>query len=186
MKGKELYDYYLSLGYDHKVATSLAQFTYGDYRFSEFSMDDLYEALCKGREYLPPEELERRRQLEIQRIADFASEVVTTQQTEMERGMPYCPNVLQEEYYRHYYSAKCDMEIMECCTAPAASYRSSRIASAGFETDEYEPIEEKDARTSAAEPMSTFRMTTNTASAGIIDSGFEFRPSACSGDSPSV
>ena len=58
MKGKELYDYYLSLGYDHKVATSLAQFTYGDYRFSEFSMDDLYEALCKGREYLPPEELE--------------------------------------------------------------------------------------------------------------------------------
>ena len=168
MKGKELYDYYLSLGYDHKVATSLAQFTYGDYRFSEFSMDDLYEALCKGREYLPPEELERRRQLEIQRIADFASEVVTTQQTEMERGMPYCPNVLQEEYYRRYYSAKCDMEIMECCTAPAASYRSSRIASAGFETDEYEPIEEKDARTSAAEPMSTFRMTTNTASAGII------------------
>jgi hypothetical protein len=38
----------------------------------------------------------------------------------------------------------------------------------GYATDEYEHIEEKDARNTAAEPTSTFRMTTNTASAGII------------------
>ena len=38
----------------------------------------------------------------------------------------------------------------------------------GFATDEYETIEEKDARSTAAEPTSTFRMTTNTASAGVI------------------
>ena len=38
----------------------------------------------------------------------------------------------------------------------------------GYATDEYEQIEEKDARTTVAEPTSTFRMTTNTASAGVI------------------
>ena len=37
-----------------------------------------------------------------------------------------------------------------------------------FSTDDYELIEEKDARTVTMDPMSTFRMTTNTASAGII------------------
>ena len=35
-------------------------------------------------------------------------------------------------------------------------------------TDEYEPIEEKDFRKTASQMTSTFRMTTNTASAGII------------------
>ncbi len=35
-------------------------------------------------------------------------------------------------------------------------------------TDEYEPIEEKDFRDTASQMTSTFRMTTNTASAGII------------------
>ena len=35
-------------------------------------------------------------------------------------------------------------------------------------TDEYEPIEEKDFRNTASQMTSTFRMTTNTASAGII------------------
>ena len=38
----------------------------------------------------------------------------------------------------------------------------------GYATDEYEHIEEKEARSTTAEPTSTFRMTTNTASAGII------------------
>ena len=37
-----------------------------------------------------------------------------------------------------------------------------------FDTDEYEPIEEKNARSTASEQTSTFRMTTNTASAGVI------------------
>jgi colicin import membrane protein len=71
-KGREqLYNYYLSLGYDHKTAAALTLFTYGEYRFTEFSMDDLYDALCKGEEYLPPEEIEeRKRQEELRREAD--------------------------------------------------------------------------------------------------------------------
>ena len=44
---KEFYDYYLSLGYDQKTAAVLALFTYGEYRYKSFSMDDLYEAICK-------------------------------------------------------------------------------------------------------------------------------------------
>ena len=63
--GKEqLYNYYLNLGYEHKVAASLSLFTYGEYRYKSFSMDDLYDALCKGEEYIPPEVLEMRRQQE--------------------------------------------------------------------------------------------------------------------------
>ena len=58
-KGREqFYDYYSSLGYDHKTAAALALFTYGRNSYSKFSIDDLYEALCRGEEYLPPEILE--------------------------------------------------------------------------------------------------------------------------------
>ncbi|MDO5138674.1 MAG: von Willebrand factor type A domain-containing protein, partial [Oscillospiraceae bacterium] len=61
------------------------------------------------------------------------------------------------------------------CAAPMMSPMMSRntgffglVGAAGFSTDEYERIEEKDARSSVAESASTFRMTTNTASAGVI------------------
>ena len=47
---EQFFNYYLSLGYDHKTAACLALFTYGEYRFKEFSMDDLYETLSKGEE----------------------------------------------------------------------------------------------------------------------------------------
>ncbi len=52
---EQFYNYYKSLGYDHKTAAALALFTYGQYRFEKFSIDGLYEALCRGEEYLPPE-----------------------------------------------------------------------------------------------------------------------------------
>ena len=52
---EQFYNYYKSLGYDHKTAAALALFTYGQYRFENFSIDGLYEALCRGEEYLPPE-----------------------------------------------------------------------------------------------------------------------------------
>ena len=32
---EEFYEYYLSLGYDHKVAACLALFTYGNYRYRD-------------------------------------------------------------------------------------------------------------------------------------------------------
>ena len=47
-KREPFYNYYLRLGYDHRTAACLALFTYGDYRFEAFSMDQLYETLSKG------------------------------------------------------------------------------------------------------------------------------------------
>ncbi len=39
------YNYYLRLGYEHKTASCLALFTYGEYRFKAFSMDHLYSSV---------------------------------------------------------------------------------------------------------------------------------------------
>ena len=54
------YGYYRSLGYDHKTSAALALFTYGKFSYKEFSIQELYDALNRGEEYLPPEELEVR------------------------------------------------------------------------------------------------------------------------------
>ena len=70
---EQFYNYYKSLGYDHKTAAALALFTYGRYRFDKFSIDDLYEALCRGEEYLPPEVLDARRRWENQRRRPYGS-----------------------------------------------------------------------------------------------------------------
>ena len=177
---EQFYKYYLSLGYDHKVAACLALFTYGEYRFRYFSMDDLYDALSKGGEYLPPEEVERRRREEIRRIVAFAGEVVTTQEREMECAMPECPDIrreiaLRERMYCEEPMADCFCARIADRSVPASGIMLRKsldipdfLRAGGFATDEYEPIEEKDARTAALDPMSTFRMTTNTASAGVI------------------
>lgn len=49
-----------------------------------------------------------------------------------------------------------------------ANPRGRRFAERLMETDEYDPIEEKEFRSAAVNMTSTFRMTTNTASAGVI------------------
>ncbi len=171
-KREEFYQYYRSLGYDHKVAVSLALFTYGQYRFRNLSMDELYDALCRGEEYLPPEVLEERRRIE--------------RELEAERKRRAAQPPIPE-------ADACYLEVEECAAAPAdafmcASYAPSvgsgpvglglrtraskrimaNLGAAGFATDEYEPIEEKEARTTVSEQTSTFRMTTNTASAGVV------------------
>lgn len=182
---KEFYDYYLSLGYDHKVAACLALFTYGRYRFRNFSTDELYETLCKGEEYLPEKEREEKRQWEILRIARFASEVVETQEQEMEHAMPECTPGAEPEEGGYVEECDCVTERERGFSASILCesrnvYKSVSVGAGipasrpdfleipGFATDEYEPIEEKDARTAAFDPMSTFRMTTNTASAGVV------------------
>lgn len=144
-EGREkIYAYYLSLGYEHKAAACLALFTYGDFRFRDFSMDELYEALCRGEEYLPWEERERRRIEEEEERAELAAAYSCCEELSI-------PDYLAAASFRGHVSKK--------LVFPEA---------AGFATDEYEPIEEKEARTAALDPMSTFRMTTNTASAGVV------------------
>ena len=237
-RGKEeFYNFYLGLGYDKKTAAALALFTYGQYSFGRFSMDELYEALCKGEEYLPPEELERRR-IQKERIkrsrrimglrkAIFSDgEIDGAHLPESTKAMPApaisAPTVppqplstmpespmptgldtdLEADSSTLDMLGEFEFALADCASEPMVSEASvaasemslsmplsapsimpsvaaqslvtgldsfaSLAGQVGFATDEYETIEEKDARSTAAEPTSTFRMTTNTASAGVI------------------
>ena len=184
---EELYKYYLSLGYGHKVAATLALFTYGRYRYNSLSIDDLYEALCKGIEYIPPEELERREQ---ERLEQERREKERAERRKNRKSKAANNPIVYENN-----AANCEMFIEECAaptcsctmmvdddywTAPTVSAAGTGTANigatsylnylgaAGYSTDEYEQIEEKDALNTAIESTSTFRMTTNTASAGVI------------------
>ena len=193
---EDFYRYYLSLGYSHKTAACLALFTYGDYRFDEFSMDDLYETLSEGKEYLPPEVLEERKKNKQRKLLSpmrcMSSPVPPPESCPPEEDAPAqlfpqtgvmenpsdhiigCAySTVEESCSSESYMPAGPAQIMEDAESmmPPGGVRPCMRWSAGtlgFATDEYEPIEEKNARTSAAEPTSTFRMTTNTASAGII------------------
>ncbi len=196
---EQFFNYYLSLGYDHKTAACLALFTYGEYRFKEFSMDDLYETLSKGEEYLPPEVLEEREQMRHQRVygsACYAPPAGTGSGPHCAlTGVPLMTKLSSpapaEERERSIVqqtwsvkrsktvrqppmSAYCPDNESGPCDTLGSSFSETypdplQLAGAlGYATDEYERIEEKDARSTTAEPTSTFRMTTNTASAGVI------------------
>ena len=214
---EQFYDYYRSLGYDHKTAAALALFTYGRYSYSKFSIDDLYEALCRGEEYLPPEVLEemKRRKSRQSRFysagannslyrsapkklsapspAPSMSMAYAAPSGERERGiLPQFLHSLKSGVSKgssvpaedaDYDADECDSfsagaAPMAGASAPFMSAPSSSMVGGaaplnpagamGYATDEYEQIEEKDARSTVAEPTSTFRMTTNTASAGVI------------------
>lgn len=180
---EEFYSYYLSLGYEHRTAACLALFTYGDYRFREFSMEKLYNTLADEKEYLPPEEAEER--IQTRRGTVFggaaygfsggtgsacfsaplscAPAMPPEQPAEAEQADGIAmPGSAEDDFFAdNYYNGAIPPTGMgPIMTKPAGS--------PWFATDEYEPIEEKGARGTAAEPTSTFRMTTNTASAGII------------------
>lgn len=182
---EQFYNYYLSLGYDHKTAACLALFTYGNYRYRHFSMDDLYDALCRGKEYLPRAEIKRRRQLEMRRKKlekQMAGRFAMRQTGAFDLTECRSASGPVSPMSAAPLAESCDIDdeydLCECAMAAPTVFRSATINSGsasmgfggfgGFETDEYEPIEEKDPRTAVAEPMSTFRMTTNTASAGVI------------------
>ncbi len=208
-RGREkLYRYYLSLGYDHRVAASLTLFTYGNFRFEKFSMDGLYEDLCKGNTYLPQEELERLDRMGMRvgkgpRRSPLGISARSTRACKMRDPLaePEEGHGAEEEVQVKYsVSLKSpapggDMVMEELTMIPASEAAEDlelvsvpedlelgpeldELAAGqdmfgpgdavAFATDEYEPIEEKDARSVGAEPASTFRMTTNTASAGVV------------------
>ena len=195
----QFYNYYISLGYDQKTAATLSLFTYGDYRYKEFSLDALYDALCKGEEYLPPEVIEERKRWEEELQRMQAECAPCSKRGGIGRGLrklAYAPIEdgvaagILDACEKRGIVAMCDEEeeLFEGCSGLEAveidlsdgyvgdieipdflSADPLTIAGvAGYSTDEYETIEEKDARKVTAEPTSTFRMTTNTASAGII------------------
>ncbi len=184
---EQFYEYYMSLGYDHKTAASLALFTYGSYRFTEFSIGALYDALLKGEEYLPPEEIEWRKRQEERRRKRRNSLKRSVRSASAPAPKMAATSPEPEEYYEEpTICMGVESESLKVlCVEDAASdalgsyeYRAAPVSggmgimdlagSLGFSTDEYENIEEKGPRSTANEPTSTFRMTTNTASAGVV------------------
>ena len=224
---EQFYNYYISLGYDHKTAAALALFTYGRYTFNKFSIDELYDALCRGEEYLPPEILDARRRRENQTrrlygsrslnyaasantFASFSapsmktgaaapsrkkergivSKLKSSIKPRASKGTGFSPDNADYDAYEDAsfsvesvpmgYAAAPLMSGSPSMAEDSTSYMPAPPSMArgsapldpagamGYATDEYEQIEEKDARSTVAEPTSTFRMTTNTASAGVI------------------
>ena len=159
---EDFYKYYLDLGYGHQAAASLALFTYGNYRFTDFSMDDLYEALCRGEEYIPPEVIEERiggsTRRSCQVVLDPDEAFIPGADAGIECSMSL------EEFVEEPTVMEMSMNF-DMVSEPAMS---RLLKTASFSTDEYEPIEEKNARLTVSQQTSTFRMTTNTASAGVV------------------
>ncbi len=195
------YDYYLSLGYAHKVAASLALFTYGAYRFDHLSIDELYDALCRGEEYIPEQvRIERERAARERERAAREQEHAAREREHTEKMRERARKGGGRKTYRLFAKAgrssgqdqpgasmpmmaappaestvkKCiaDIEALEepelMCSYSAPMDGPMYFTGGGFSTDEYEPIEEKNARSTAIGQTSSFRMTTNTASAGVI------------------
>ena len=234
-RGRKLfYDYYRSLGYDEKTAAVLSLFTYGRYQYSDFSIDELYKALCEGQEYIPlkvQQEMERlkKQQEESRRMRE---EMEKRAARASAKGIPSLFKSLlsgksasfkefsnnlpggAELGYRQSLSSSMPTGILSSGSMPGPalspsmpkamdssefeessaladgvfsampeesfprSFRagsvmppvpgSAPVREAVFATDEYETIEEKESSVTAMNPVSTFRMTTNTASAGVI------------------
>ena len=193
---RQRYNYYTSLGYDDKTATVLALFTYGGKRIPDFSIRDAYEAFADGGEYPPPppppmwepdiqyeyfyapgaggDAVMESGYGDIDADIDFPS---MTRPAEKPAPQAPAPQKARAERRRRFGGARKLMQFD--AKAPAVSARPSAhtvtkkleimgLHFAPMDTDEYEPIEEKDFRTTMRELTSTFRMTTNTASVGVL------------------
>ena len=198
LKSEELrqrYNYYTSLGYDDKTATVLALYTYGGKRIPDFSIRDAYEAFANGGEYPPPPpppepEWEPQYLYALFPDDDAQAESCSAPYEQLvddgdlpfgnapsAKPAPQAPaRKARAERRRRFGPMK--MAQFDA-TAPAAAARPSAPAItkkleimglhyAPTDTDEYAPIEEKDFRTTMRELTSTFRMTTNTASVGVL------------------
>ena len=167
---EQFYDYYRSLGYEHKVAAVLALFTYGESRYTDLTIDGLYEKL--GREWerqkIAPIGTTRRACKDFLGVEEddddeFPDYLIREASVSSRKSMAV-PGLdaseLLEPVGSDMFMPTFDDEILGACDIFDTDEN--------FDTDEYEPIEEKNARTTACEQTSTFRMTTNTASAGVV------------------
>ena len=180
MNRENFYSFYKDLGYDEKTAACLALFTYGNHRFSHVSMDDLYEVLSRGEEYLPPELYEERKSRKGRKHRKGGGVKLTPCSTAPYVLAPELPEAAADRFTAEFepdYLCSATSAMKKNVVSYAAFEKSfagyyetecTEECGYGFDTDEYEPIEEKDASSTSAGPASTFRMTSNTASAGIV------------------
>ena len=170
------YRYYVSLGYDDLTASVLALFTYGRKAVPEFSIHDAYDALADGGEYPPPPPLPP--------TMDFddrfdESTGLTTARMSAGPGSSAPPASVPRARIGGKAKLGNPLESFDLRTSPRYC-KVPRNTAAGkvptpfarymapADTDEYEPIVEKGQQPLISNATSTFRMTTNTASVGIV------------------
>ena len=189
---RQRYNYYTSLNYDDKTATVLALFTYGQDDIPRFRIQEAYEALLEDKAYPPKPEPEDTPPgttpiMSASYHGTFGAAGIGTTLNQMALHLAPSP-------YAELEDDACLPFDEEALTAPAqlapsraetismprakfgarasseasAPRRTKKLRDIFGDTDEYNPIEEKDFRVSMRDFTSTFRMTTNTASAGII------------------
>ena len=177
---RELYEYYRSLGYDDRIATVLALYTFGKRGRRGVTIDEIYEEL-----------IERSRPDNMYGRAESVG--IGTGRTGRSRKSRYESTKAPREASSHAARASnkaFTFEPMEESafdasfsgsladsapaflnfgqSAPSAKLSAPCMHLAMPATDEYEPIEERDFRSVTDHLTSTFRMTTNTASAGVV------------------
>ena len=191
---RQRYNYYTSLNYDDKTATVLALFTYGDEEIDRFRIQEAYEAFLQDKPYPPKPEPEPDVSCECEETLDFDIRGLTlAPYAELEDSggsafdeldddacMPFdaTPTGPIEPFQPALSHPAPPRD--EAVSRPKAKFsipapgrarssgRSKKLRDILADTDEYNPIEEKDYRKSMRDFTSTFRMTTNTASTGVI------------------
>ena len=180
---RNYYDYYLSLGYDEQTAAVLALFTYGEKRYKGLTIDTLYRLITEQKRNIDryadrkndrmgapllmssvtgmlsgrsPAKAAARENIICKSTARSASE------NKVRRGMSTVLEDTDES------AGSCLFITAGVGAGKSFSMGGSLQKTPVMETDEYDPVEEKDFRNTADSMTSTFRMTTNTASAGVI------------------
>lgn len=193
-KREHFYKFYQDLGYDDKTAAALALYTYGERRLKSFSIDDFCEAISNGKEYPTSRQVVSNDRI-YGFMPTFSPGPAVSKFRTVAEDIDDDADDDFDDSIEDFVETECSiMAAPKACSAPGrplgtgspknAVYEAAESLAApslsrntgafdlaalhGFATDEYEAIEEKNARGTAAEPTSTFRMTTNTASAGVV------------------
>ena len=187
---RQRYNYYTSLNYDDKTATVLALFTYGQREIPRFRIQEAYEAFLGDRPYPPKPEPEYEPGICYESscgsflfnngIGGPALSPSPYMELEDDACVPFDADEAPAALARPAPSRAESIGMpklslprilprrAEKAGTPARSKKLRDILTDDTATDEYSPIEEKDFRFSMRDFTSTFRMTTNTASAGIL------------------
>ncbi|MCR5093791.1 MAG: von Willebrand factor type A domain-containing protein [Lachnospiraceae bacterium] len=187
---KAKYDYYLSLGYSEKVSEILATVTYGDEPLCQFVeqtgspdiIEKLHEWLSEQKEKDPMQALEKRSgamDVEDTGIVGERSRNLVGRffgvGSAPRRAVVSVGSALITE--PSVSGAAFKIPEFMCCAQSVGGMGDDESFSFAISqddlmeelsTDRYEMIEEKGAQDPFAAPTSTFRMTTNTASVGIV------------------
>ena len=185
---RRLYKYYRKLGYTEYVSFVLAYFTYGDNQTSNFLrtfpdkqfFECVYKWLSEHDVNTKEEAFEKRVPV-VERVRKKGSAVFSGLLSKCSSAsQPVCGSAKWNGGERSaMYSLTSGMHPSSeasfsgaACKAMPADGETGSLNMVSFAemiaTDAYEPIEEKNEKNVFSSPSSTFRMTTNTASVGVL------------------